>query len=112
MWDRLDLVKKTADESQQDGRIVMTCSTAYKMASKLDYEQLRTKIPDDGKRIKDIMAATKRYWASKLAMAHATIELSRRIREIGISNVYVNACQPGKCHRCRHYSIPGWVQNK
>ncbi|CRG88291.1 hypothetical protein PISL3812_05320 [Talaromyces islandicus] len=90
----LDIIKNTADTTQ-DGRIIFTISDAYKQAKKLDYEKLKTSKPEDGKTLKDIGDAWMRYADSKLAIVYSTIELSNRLRNADIANIYLNACHPG-----------------
>jgi NAD(P)-dependent dehydrogenase (short-subunit alcohol dehydrogenase family) len=96
-----DLVKNTADAEHQDGRIVFTASNGYRVATKLDYERLVTRIPDDGKRLRDVKDAFQLYVNSKLALIYGVQELAKRARQIGIKTVYINACHPGNAIRTR-----------
>jgi hypothetical protein len=50
------------------------------MATRLDYDRLRTRIVDDGKKLKDVKGAFERYVNSKLAVSYTAIELSKYIR--------------------------------
>ena len=87
-------MQKTADQ-YGEARITLTSSEGYKLAKKLDYKALTTRVPDDGKHYKDVPAGFQRYVDSKLAVLYLAFEMNKRIRARGVTNVYVNACHPG-----------------
>jgi NAD(P)-dependent dehydrogenase (short-subunit alcohol dehydrogenase family) len=91
---RQDLIKETA-RKHGEARIVMTSSDGYKMARKLDYDALVTKIPHDGEKLGHLSGSFQRYFNSKLAVVYFVVELDRRLREAGCDNVYINTCHPG-----------------
>lgn len=71
------------------------------VAEKIDYDILVTKIPEDGKKLRDVKHAFQLYVNSKLALIYGVQELARRVRKIGIKNVYINSCHPGNAVRTR-----------
>jgi NAD(P)-dependent dehydrogenase (short-subunit alcohol dehydrogenase family) len=79
------------------------------MATRLDYDRLRTRIVDDGKKLKDVKGAFERYVNSKLAISYTAIELSKRIRRNGITNIYVNACHPGTTSTINFFYFAGSI---
>ena len=87
-------MERTSKESG-DARIVVTSSMGYKMSSGIDYKALTVAVPGDQTRASHLPAAFKRYADSKLANIWFTNELSRRLREKGVENVYCNSCHPG-----------------
>lgn len=87
-------MERTSKESG-DARIVVTSSLGYKVSSGIDYEALTIAFPSDQSRAWHLPGAFKRYGDSKLANIWFTNELSRRLREKGVENVYCNSCQPG-----------------
>ncbi len=89
-----DLVETTAKTSGE-ARIVMTSSFAYRMAERIDYNALVKQNLDDGKQMRDLKGAMVRYGTSKLANIYFAAELSKRLRERGIENIYCNSCHPG-----------------
>ncbi|KAI9651623.1 MAG: hypothetical protein M1829_002587 [Trizodia sp. TS-e1964] len=89
-----DLLEGTAT-SQGEARIVITSSYAYKMASKLNYENLQRSDENDGNRARDLTRAFRRYGDSKLANIYFARELDRRFRQKGVQNIYCNTCHPG-----------------
>jgi NAD(P)-dependent dehydrogenase (short-subunit alcohol dehydrogenase family) len=90
----LDLVKQTAAK-YGDARIVVTSSNGYKMARKIGYDALTTRVPEDGSKFADLDGAFKRYCVSKLASLYLAVDLDRRLQHEGHKNVFVNACHPG-----------------
>lgn len=92
------MLPKLEETANKDGeaRIVMVSSEAVKFVkSPLDYTKLTTRIPGNGKAIKDLGGAFVRYADSKMANMYYAAELSERLRARGINNVYVNSCHPG-----------------
>ncbi|KAI9859809.1 MAG: hypothetical protein M1830_006286, partial [Pleopsidium flavum] len=90
----LGLVEKTATK-YGEARIVMTSSRGYMVASKLDYDALRTPIEGNGSSIWHMGGSFFRYCNTKLANIYFMAELDRRLQERGIKNVYCNSCHPG-----------------
>jgi NAD(P)-dependent dehydrogenase (short-subunit alcohol dehydrogenase family) len=90
-----DLIKQTAKD-YGEARVTLTSSNGYKVAPKLDYEVITTRIPDDGKSLWDVGGAWMRYVTSKLGLVYFVASLTKQLREQDIQNVYVNACHPGK----------------
>ncbi|KAI4099297.1 MAG: hypothetical protein LQ339_006089 [Xanthoria mediterranea] len=90
----LDLLKRTS-KSYGDVRIVVTSSIGYRNATGLDYLALTQARPGDGDSVWDVIPAFVRYGNSKLANIYFTIELDRRLREEGYTDMYCNSCHPG-----------------
>ncbi|KAL8798231.1 MAG: hypothetical protein Q9182_006837, partial [Xanthomendoza sp. 2 TL-2023] len=90
----LDLVKRTSRISG-DARIVVTSSIGYQFATGIDYSSLTHARPGDGGSMWDVKPAFVRYGSSKLANIYLAIELNRRLREDGYTNVRCNCCHPG-----------------
>lgn len=78
-----------------DARVVMVSSLGYRMAQKLDYDALKTRVDGDGTRLRDLKGAFVRYFNSKLANIYFAAELDRRLGEKNIHNIYVTGCHPG-----------------
>ena len=64
----------------------------------INYEELKTAVPGDGKKLSHIPAGLRRYGESKLANIWFTKELDKRLQERGVKNVYTNCCHPGRIH--------------
>ncbi|KAL8674267.1 MAG: hypothetical protein Q9168_001334 [Polycauliona sp. 1 TL-2023] len=90
----LDLMKRTST-SHGHVRIVVTSSVGYRNATGLDYSALTQARPGDGESVWDVLSAFGRYGNSKLANIYFTLELDRRLREDGYTNMYCNSCHPG-----------------
>ncbi|KAL8766452.1 MAG: hypothetical protein Q9209_006746 [Squamulea sp. 1 TL-2023] len=89
-----NLLKQTS-KLHGEARIVLTSSIGYQSATGIDYSALTQVCPRDGGSVWDVIPAFVRYGNSKLANIYFTIELDRRLREDGYSNVYCNSCHPG-----------------
>lgn len=90
----LDLVKSAADIST-DARIVFVSSEGYKLATKIDYNQLKDRPPGDKDGFLDMIPMFQRYCTSKLAIIYMAMELNRRLLGKDIHNIFVNAIHPG-----------------
>lgn len=90
-----DLIENTANTTSSDARIVITSSAGYKMARKLDFASLKEHKEEDGKTIRELPDAFKRYCDSKLANLYFAAELDRRLQARGVKNVFCNSCHPG-----------------
>jgi len=77
----LDLLKKSSS-----ARIVNVSSGAHKLADKWDWKKIENPTEYD---------AAQAYFTSKLANVFFTQELSRKLKQAGIQNIYVNAVHPG-----------------
>lgn len=82
-------------EKYGDARIVITSSLGYTSSTGLDYRALTTAVPGNGSILWHLPGTFKRYGDSKLANIWFANELSRRLREKEVKNVYCNSCHPG-----------------
>jgi NAD(P)-dependent dehydrogenase (short-subunit alcohol dehydrogenase family) len=88
-------VEKTASK-YGDARVTLTSSEGHKLAAKLDYTALTTRVPNDGTSILHLAGGWQRYANSKLAVLYLALEMDKRLQARGVKNVFVNAVQPGK----------------
>jgi NAD(P)-dependent dehydrogenase (short-subunit alcohol dehydrogenase family) len=73
----------------------MVASNASLQAKAIDYDYLRTPIPNDGSRVRDLIGAFQRYSISKLSNVYYAKQLDKKLQAEGITNIYVNALHPG-----------------
>ncbi|KAL8889235.1 MAG: hypothetical protein Q9215_003484 [Flavoplaca cf. flavocitrina] len=90
----VNLLKRTS-KTHGDVRVVVTSSIGYRNATGLDYSALTQTRPGDGDSVWDMIPAFVRYGNSKLVNVYFSLELDRRLREDGYTNMYCNSCHPG-----------------
>ena len=87
----LPLLQATA-RAHGDVRIVCVSSDAHRLVRDIDFDGLRREVRSD---MLGSFGSLKRYGQSKLANILFMQELDRRLREHGVTNVWVNSCHPG-----------------
>ncbi|CUS14717.1 unnamed protein product [Tuber aestivum] len=96
----LPLLRRTAEESG-DVRVVVTSSDAYKFVDRVDLSDVARLIPGDGRSVRHMAGAGRRYARSKRANILFAMELDRRLHapdqagRAGAVGVRVNVCHPG-----------------
>lgn len=92
------LVPKVKESANANGaaRITITASNGYKMVPKLDYDMFTTPMETKGSTLSLMGKSFNRYVNSKLGVLYFAMELDRRMRADGVTNVCVNAVHPGQ----------------
>ena len=87
----LPLLQATA-EAHGDVRIVCVSSIAHRLVREIDFDALTREVHSD---LLGPVGSLKRYGQSKLSNILFAQELDRRLRDHGVTNVWVNSCHPG-----------------